>query len=808
MKANRFRIAFSFAGEKRVFVEKVAAILAKRFGEAAILYDKYHEAEFARRNLGIYLPELYHKQTDLVVVVVCPDYDVKQWTGLEWTAIHDLLSQRKDAEVMLCRFDHAKVAGLFSTAGFIELDNKTPKQFAALILERLALNEGKPKNYYAASAAPTDRTAKTSIPNNLPRLPYFFGREAELKKIADALAPDARGWGALIDGPGGIGKTSLAIRAAELVPSGRFQRIIFLSAKERELTTDGQRALGHFVLPGYLEMLNAIARELEQPNLAKLAESERSDAILRALRESDVLLVLDNLETLPEGDRDQLFTFLNRLPQRCSAIVTSRRRADASAIAIRLDKLDWPAALDLINELAQDNIRLSQTSEAERQALYAETGGNPLLIRWIAGQLGLGRCKTIAAALDFLRSASPGNDPLEFIFGDLLDNFTPNETNVLAALAHFTTPMEVNFVAELAHVNSAAAQGALSDLSSRALVLPDLEERRFALMPMVADFLRRKCPEIVSEIGNRLEKHAYALIVQNGFDRYGRFAVLDAAWPTVAPALPLFVAGPNAQLQTICEALCTFFEITNRSDEWLSLEQQAESRAIGERDYLNAGMRAYQAGRVHVLRKQANGALACAERAAVHWQNPPAAAHERAMAIRLRGLGHRLNENYPAAIAAFREAIDLYHSSTHGSEDLGFVLVDLAKVEHLTGDFAGAERDYRESLRAFRSFGSAGGMAISTSNLAALALAREDWKHADALAREALELADRLGNQALTARNLQRLAKALVRQGKAAEALPHAQRAVDIFTGLGSPDVTFARAILAECEQALSSSKG
>ncbi|MGH8585642.1 MAG: hypothetical protein ACREWE_05485 [Gammaproteobacteria bacterium] len=88
------RIAFSFAWEKRDYVAQVAALLAKRFGEAAILYDKYHEAEFARRNLGIYLPELYHKQSDLVVVVGCPDYDVKQWTGLEWAAIHDLLSKR------------------------------------------------------------------------------------------------------------------------------------------------------------------------------------------------------------------------------------------------------------------------------------------------------------------------------------------------------------------------------------------------------------------------------------------------------------------------------------------------------------------------------------------------------------------------------------------------------------------------------------------------------------------------------------------------------------------------------------------
>ncbi|MGH7427487.1 MAG: hypothetical protein ACREJ4_03875 [Candidatus Methylomirabilaceae bacterium] len=76
-----------------------------------------------------------------------------------------------------------------------------------------------------------------------------------MKKIADALVPEARGWGALIDGPGGIGKTALAVRAAELVPHGRFRRIIFLSSKERELTADGQRALGYFVVPTYLEML-------------------------------------------------------------------------------------------------------------------------------------------------------------------------------------------------------------------------------------------------------------------------------------------------------------------------------------------------------------------------------------------------------------------------------------------------------------------------------------------------------------------------------------------------------------------------
>ena len=97
------------------------------FTKKAILYDKFHEAEFGRRDLGIYLPELYHKQSELIVVVICRDYETKEWCGLEWTAIHALLKNRKDDMVMLCRFDRATVTGLYDTAGYVDFDEKTPR---------------------------------------------------------------------------------------------------------------------------------------------------------------------------------------------------------------------------------------------------------------------------------------------------------------------------------------------------------------------------------------------------------------------------------------------------------------------------------------------------------------------------------------------------------------------------------------------------------------------------------------------------------------------------------------------------------
>jgi hypothetical protein len=80
-------------------------------------------------------------------------------------------------------------------------------------------------------------------------------------------------------------------------------------------------------------------------------------------------------------------------------------------------------------------------------------------------------------------------------------------------------------------------------------------------------------------------------------------------------------------------------------------------------------------------------------------------------------------------------------------------------------------------------------LAIYTGNLAALALDRQDWPTAETQAREALPLAEKVGRQELIASNNHRLAKALLRQGRAAEALPHA-RAVEGGGDLHPPRLT------------------
>jgi tetratricopeptide (TPR) repeat protein len=290
-----------------------------------------------------------------------------------------------------------------------------------------------------------------------------------------------------------------------------------------------------------------------------------------------------------------------------------------------------------------------------------------------------------------------------------------------------------------------------------------------------------------------------------GYANYEGFRTLDAEWELIAAALPRLLTGDNARLQTVCRQLNQFLNFTGRWDDWLWLSEQAEARALAAGDKENAGWRAFQAGYTYRLRGQADEVLACAARAAEHWQE--SAPRQKAIAIRLRGLGHRLKKDYPAAIAAYREALDIYRALSPESIDVAIALNDLAGVEKANKDYAAAERDYREALRIAKKIKDDEGTAIYTGNLAALALDREQWAEAESLAREALALAEKVGRQQLIASDCARIAKALLRQNKALpEARALARRAVEIYTRLRHPDLQSAQATLAEIEQALDAS--
>lgn len=136
----RFKVALSFPGERREYVGAVAAELKRRLSRTTVFYDRDFTAQLARPNLDTLLQRIYLHNSDLVVVFLCADYEAKQWCGLEWRAIREIIKNRNDDSIMLMRFDDSSIQGLFSLDGYVDLREYTPLQAARHIAERVRLN--------------------------------------------------------------------------------------------------------------------------------------------------------------------------------------------------------------------------------------------------------------------------------------------------------------------------------------------------------------------------------------------------------------------------------------------------------------------------------------------------------------------------------------------------------------------------------------------------------------------------------------------------------------------------------------------
>lgn len=134
LEARQFEIALSFPGEKRSYVSAVAEAL--KSSGSNVFYDKDFEPELARPNLDLLLQRIYHDNSQLIVVFICAEYESKEWCGLEWRAIRDLLKKGRNEDIMILRFDTDETSGLFSIDGYVDVSDRPPAEAAKMILQR------------------------------------------------------------------------------------------------------------------------------------------------------------------------------------------------------------------------------------------------------------------------------------------------------------------------------------------------------------------------------------------------------------------------------------------------------------------------------------------------------------------------------------------------------------------------------------------------------------------------------------------------------------------------------------------------
>ena len=136
---NKFEydVALSFAGEDRVYVEKVAKYLKEKGIE--VFYDDYEKTGLWGKDLYVYLDEVYQKKARYCVMFLSCHYAEKLWTNHERKSAQARAFIEKGEYILPARFDNTEIPGIPPTIGYIDLRSLKPEEFGKLIIEKLEL---------------------------------------------------------------------------------------------------------------------------------------------------------------------------------------------------------------------------------------------------------------------------------------------------------------------------------------------------------------------------------------------------------------------------------------------------------------------------------------------------------------------------------------------------------------------------------------------------------------------------------------------------------------------------------------------
>jgi hypothetical protein len=131
-----FDVALSFPGEARPLVEKIAQELERRLGPNAYFYDNNYVSQLAQPSLDT-LPQGVYSRAKLDVVFLSTDFQKKDWCGVEFRAVREIIFARENNRVMFVRTDDGVVDGVFKTDGYVDARKFEQAKIAEFICQRL-----------------------------------------------------------------------------------------------------------------------------------------------------------------------------------------------------------------------------------------------------------------------------------------------------------------------------------------------------------------------------------------------------------------------------------------------------------------------------------------------------------------------------------------------------------------------------------------------------------------------------------------------------------------------------------------------
>jgi tetratricopeptide (TPR) repeat protein len=330
----------------------------------------------------------------------------------------------------------------FSNDGFFEIKDTNP--IVASALGRADLFSTSCLRYGAKEWHPT-----VLLPARQTKV--FQGRMEELVQLNEWYNNlDSRA--CLVYGEGGIGKTTLVLEFLhELLASYPqdakwFPDVVcFFSAKRTRWGPDGLEDIP-WITPAVAEAVRQLVRLLEPRLDRKWFEAEPTATVDRAtnlfreagLKRDDILLVLDNTETLARTaqEEDDLARLISRLSSRlCRLMMTSRRHERVEAFPVRVLEMDQENSVQLLRRLGQEYGAKALTSAGDTRlrTVATQLEGKPLLMD-VFSRFASHGSRSIDESLQMVLQAARA-DLGAFLFHDAWQRIGEGERQVYFVLA-------------------------------------------------------------------------------------------------------------------------------------------------------------------------------------------------------------------------------------------------------------------------------------------------------------------------------------------------------------------------------------
>ena len=634
------------------------------------------------------------------------------------------------------------------------------------------------------------------VDNLLPQPTPFVGRAAELAALAARLA-EPGGRLVTITGPGGMGKTRLALEAAAGARPGFTHGVCVVPLA-------GVRSV-ELVAP-------AIAAAL------RLSPAGREDPlapVLDFLREKRLLLLFDNFEHLTEGA--ELVGRLLAAAPGVRALVTSRERLGLPGeLLFPLHGMDAAGggggggdAVALFLEGAR-RVQPGFAPGADELATIARicrlVEGLPLAIELASPWVRLLGCREIEAEItasqDFLAASRPGISPrhrsLRSAFEWSWRHLDDEERGALRRLAVFRGGFTRAAAAQVAR----AGLPLLSALADKSLVRVAEQPGRYEMLDVLRACAQDELGRDAAEEADARRRHAafYAGLMgevsREQRERPGEHALRDAVAGDLrnlrAAAEWAAKSGDLEALEALLRGLFTFFEGQGRSVEgeesfaaavrWLE-EMRAEGRGEGAAvdrllgvAMVRHGVFLAQVGRVHPACERLRDGLA---RARLHGDTAETALALQELSVQAWNAGE-----YEETVRLQDEALELWRA-LGDRRGTGRGLTTLGNVAFARGDYPLARRLHGEAVEMLRAAGDRGRLFAPLCNLGIIASVEHDWAAARRLLGESLAVAREAGNARMVATALHNLGAAAWEAGDYAAAEGHLAEVVALCRDMG-----------------------